>query len=179
MPSTVNVTGTVTLADDGTVTGALTLAGGRPAAEEPAGPAVDPGQTPAEQAPTVTEPAPADMPPYAPDVPAGEPPAAIEDPLPGDAPAEPATTGADVPAWPGRELRRNDAQRTPDADVREWQQAASDLGFTGVGAVDGFFGPKTEAAVKALQERAGIDTTGVIGAGTWELPFTADPETAA
>jgi peptidoglycan hydrolase-like protein with peptidoglycan-binding domain len=36
------------------------------------------------------------------------------------------------------------------------------------GPVDGIFGPKTEAAVKAYQEKAGLDADGIAGPKTME-----------
>ncbi|MDP2711709.1 MAG: peptidoglycan-binding protein [Solirubrobacteraceae bacterium] len=34
--------------------------------------------------------------------------------------------------------------------------------------IDGRFGPQTEAAVRAFQERSGIDVDGIVGPQTWE-----------
>ena len=37
------------------------------------------------------------------------------------------------------------------------------------GVVDGRFGPKTEAAVKQLQQACGISVDGVVGHQTWQI----------
>jgi peptidoglycan hydrolase-like protein with peptidoglycan-binding domain len=50
--------------------------------------------------------------------------------------------------------------------VRELQVALKELGHD-PGAVDGGFGPQTEAAVKAFQQQKGIAADGVVGIITW------------
>ena len=51
------------------------------------------------------------------------------------------------------------------ADVRALQEALESLGHS-VGGVDGRFGPKTEAAVKAFQSDQGLVVDGLVGRGT-------------
>ena len=51
--------------------------------------------------------------------------------------------------------------------VRMAQEALNEAGFD-CGTADGIFGQKTESAVKAFQEEAGLDADGVIGEKTWE-----------
>ena len=50
---------------------------------------------------------------------------------------------------------------------------------TDPGAVDGDFGPKTEAAVKAYQQDRGIEADGVVGDQTWWAPAGAAGATLA
>jgi peptidoglycan hydrolase-like protein with peptidoglycan-binding domain len=50
--------------------------------------------------------------------------------------------------------------------VRELQQALKGLGYDH-GAVDGQFGARTEAAVKAFQKKQGLTVDGVVGDITW------------
>jgi peptidoglycan hydrolase-like protein with peptidoglycan-binding domain len=50
--------------------------------------------------------------------------------------------------------------------VRQLQQALKALGYD-PGAVDGQFGSRTEAAVRAFQSAQGIDVDGIVGDVTW------------
>ena len=50
---------------------------------------------------------------------------------------------------------------------------------TDPGAVDGDFGPKTEAAVKAYQQDRGIPADGIVGDQTWWTPAGAAGATLA
>ncbi|GAB1510043.1 peptidoglycan-binding domain-containing protein [Actinophytocola sp. KF-1] len=68
------------------------------------------------------------------------------------------------PATGRRVLRRDD----PDAsEIRYLQELLIYRGFT-PGRVDGDFGPKTEAAVKAFQSSRGLEDDGLVGKLTWE-----------
>jgi peptidoglycan hydrolase-like protein with peptidoglycan-binding domain len=51
--------------------------------------------------------------------------------------------------------------------VRALQNRLNQLGYN-VGAADGAFGPKTEAAVKAFQRAKGLTADGVVGPKTWD-----------
>jgi peptidoglycan hydrolase-like protein with peptidoglycan-binding domain len=52
------------------------------------------------------------------------------------------------------------------SEVHQAQQALADFGVYS-GAIDGHFGPKTKAAVRAFQESQLIETDGVLGPTTW------------
>ena len=52
--------------------------------------------------------------------------------------------------------------------VRRAQKRMSLVGFD-VGGVDGSYGSKTAAAVKKLQQQAGVGVDGVVGPQTWAL----------
>lgn len=68
---------------------------------------------------------------------------------------------APAPAGPRTVLRRGDQ----GDDVAALQRGLASLGYD-VGAVDGDFGPRTEAAVKALQQAAQIAVDGIAGPQT-------------
>jgi peptidoglycan hydrolase-like protein with peptidoglycan-binding domain len=56
-------------------------------------------------------------------------------------------------------------------------QSEPDGGFPyATGGVDGRFGPKTEAAVKMLQQQRGIPVDGVVGHQTWEIVDSLENE---
>jgi len=54
-------------------------------------------------------------------------------------------------------------------DVRAVQEALNNLGFTEVGEADGWFGPKTEKAVKEFQKLTGFSTNGVVNKDIYDL----------
>jgi hypothetical protein len=54
--------------------------------------------------------------------------------------------------------------------VKALQEKLSQLGYD-VGAMDGFFGPLTEAAVLKFQQNRGLDADGVVGNQTWQALF--------
>ena len=57
--------------------------------------------------------------------------------------------------------------------VKQLQEALKALGFD-PGGIDGVFGAKTEAAVKAFQQHVGITVDGICGEVTWNFIDEAD-----
>jgi Tol biopolymer transport system component len=56
--------------------------------------------------------------------------------------------------------------------VRLAQQRLFELGYAEVGEIDGYFGTKTESAVRRFQTVNGLAVDGVIGPETWEWLFS-------
>ena len=69
-------------------------------------------------------------------------------------------------------LLRNGARGLP---VRRLQKRMMLAGFA-IPEVNGRFGPKTEAAVKALQKQAGVQVDGVVGPQTWAVVNALESE---
>ena len=69
-----------------------------------------------------------------------------------------------------RALRLREPRMEGD-DVRVAQERLVELGFEQVGTPDGIYGPATEAAVRAFQQRRGLDVDGIIGQQTWASLF--------
>ena len=61
------------------------------------------------------------------------------------------------------------------SEVSAMQQALLTIGGFGLnpGPVDGDFGPKTEAAVRAFQTNVGVTVDGIVGDQTWFVPAGA------
>jgi lysozyme len=81
----------------------------------------------------------------------------------------PATAGQETPPfppWPGRLLRRG----LDGEDVRQTQSRLAERGW-GI-AVDGRFGPKTDAIVRSYQSEKALVVDGVVGPVTWEALWT-------
>jgi transcriptional regulator with XRE-family HTH domain len=73
--------------------------------------------------------------------------------------------------WYAGNSRTRDAilgQGQAGADVAEVQCLLRRAGFS-PGVVDGIYGPRTEAAVKDLQHRAGLPPDGIVGPHTWKV----------
>ncbi len=51
-------------------------------------------------------------------------------------------------------------------EVKSLQETLKKVGYD-PGAIDGIFGPKTEAAVKAIQQKNNMVVDGVVGTWTW------------
>lgn len=61
-----------------------------------------------------------------------------------------------------RTLRRGDRGE----DVKVLQRALKRAGYD-AGTIDGIFGPRTEAAVRAFQRANGLTVDGIVGPRTW------------
>jgi len=62
--------------------------------------------------------------------------------------------------------------------VRRLQSRMSAVGFD-VGGVDGRFGARTQAAVRKLQQDAGLTVDGIVGAQTWNIVDALENEGGA
>jgi hypothetical protein len=94
-------------------------------------------------------------------------------PVPPPKPAAPGKPAAPKsPPYPGRVLRRNDRQRSPDPAVRMWQQRMRDRGWMSIGKADGLPGPAFERCVKAWQKYCRLGVDGTVGPKTWPTPWT-------
>jgi hypothetical protein len=76
------------------------------------------------------------------------------------------------PPYPGRVLRRNDRQRTPDPAVRQWQARMRARGWTSIGVADGLPGRKFDTVVRAWQKNCRMPVDGAVGPKTWPTPWT-------
>lgn len=56
--------------------------------------------------------------------------------------------------------------------LKMWQQRMLDRGWSGIGAADGRYGPKTERVVRQFQKSKGLGVDGKIGPGTWSAAWT-------
>jgi len=56
-------------------------------------------------------------------------------------------------------------------DVLTLQKRLLYLGFSGVGEADGYYGPKTEGAIKTIQKLAGFDENGKVDRKLWDFIF--------
>ena len=81
-------------------------------------------------------------------------------------------SGGDVPVW-----RPTIRKGSRGDDVRYVQQKLKDLGYDlGASGVDGIYGNKTVAAVKAFQKKNGLVADGVVGPMTYEALDKAVPD---
>lgn len=72
-----------------------------------------------------------------------------------------------------------DSSRMNGDDVLAVQKELIALGFSDVGIADGWYGPKTEAAVKSIQGILGLTRNGVVDEELWNLLFRDDPTRTA
>lgn len=77
------------------------------------------------------------------------------------------TQPAKVPSYPGQNTRRGSKAKER---VKLIQRELKTLKYN-VGPVDGIFGPKTEAAVKAFQTDQHLVVDGIVGRNTWKALF--------
>ena len=56
--------------------------------------------------------------------------------------------------------------------LKMWQQRMLDRGWSGIGAADGRYGPKTEKVIRQFQASKGLGVDGKIGPGTWAAAWT-------
>jgi len=66
------------------------------------------------------------------------------------------------------------ARRMNGPDVEALQKRLLYFGFAGVGEADGYFGPKTEEAVKTIQKFAGFEENGKVDRALWNFIFGND-----
>jgi hypothetical protein len=82
-----------------------------------------------------------------------------------------AVAAAPPPAFPGRLMRLTRPTRMRGDDIRAWQQAATDRGFSFPSGVDGTFGPETDTNCRLFQIRFGLVVDGIVGPITWGATF--------
>lgn len=57
-------------------------------------------------------------------------------------------------------------------DLKTLQRKLLNLGYAEVGAIDGYYGPKTEQAIKNFQKDKKLKVDGLAGVKTWNAAFT-------
>lgn len=60
-------------------------------------------------------------------------------------------------------------------DVKAIQKRLLELGYSELGAADGYFGPQTRVAVRRFQANNSLAADGVVGPNTWSRLFGAQP----
>ena len=73
-----------------------------------------------------------------------------------------------APAWPGKQFVQGDTDR--DLQCFQRQLGSRGYGLTGTG----YYGPATKTAVVALQERNGINPSGILGPLTWNAAWAGN-----
>jgi len=66
------------------------------------------------------------------------------------------------------------SRRMNGPDVEALQKRLLQLGFTGVGEADGYYGPKTEEAIISIQRFAGFEEDGKVDRALWNFIFSSD-----
>lgn len=87
----------------------------------------------------------------------------------GTTPRPPADTPVEVPEWPGRNLKVTSPYMT-GTDVQIWQRQMRTRGWEI--AVDGVYGPASQAVAVAFQRQKGLQADGIVGCRTWEAAWT-------
>ncbi len=72
-----------------------------------------------------------------------------------------------------REIRIADP-RMSGKDIAEVQSKLLSFGFSEIGTADGWYGPKTEAAVKRYQQFLGFIQNGVVDQNLWKAMFSGE-----
>ncbi len=85
----------------------------------------------------------------------------------------PTPTLTATPAFYVRDLFLSDPAMT-GGDVLQLQQRLVELGYSVVGTPDGWFGAKTDEAVRQFQQRNGLVVDGIVGRITWARLFSPD-----
>jgi sugar lactone lactonase YvrE len=57
-------------------------------------------------------------------------------------------------------------------DIVKLQEQLVSLGYTSIGEIDGVYGPYTAGAIKAIQEKAGLEVNGIVDETVWALVFS-------
>ncbi|MEV1199472.1 peptidoglycan recognition protein family protein [Microbispora rosea] len=77
-----------------------------------------------------------------------------------------------IPQWPGRVLKATDPMmHGEDVEVLQGKLAKRGWAID----VDGWFGPKSAAVVKAYQRATGLPQTGVVDRATWDMAWSWRP----
>lgn len=106
-------------------------------------------------------------------LPTSPPPAAPSTPATPSKPAAPSAPSSGAPKYPGHQYRVG----VYFASLKAWQKQMGKMGYGLTGT--GYFGPKTEAAVLALQKKAGLNVVGYIGPKTWAAAWNPANKKAA
>jgi len=85
-----------------------------------------------------------------------------------------ATSNATIPPFPNIPLALTPNAPIKDPAVEQVQRRLLELGYTEVGAVDGFYGVQTASAIKDFQAINNLPVDGVVTETVWNLLFSID-----